>query len=409
MGIREVSVNPGRRTFMKGAAAGLLGAMAVSPALAEAGSSPQEASPGGQAQGAGQGGQRRAQGVRKPSLDMRDPIYIAGIADACKVVLDHFKAINQRDPKALADTLHFPFASVEQVDVVVTNTADDLMSHPPASLNMTTNPERFTDHDGYVNPGTYDVLCGLEALNSDVVQVNMAMTYDRYSPSGNKLLRCEGVYAVTNNDGRWAIQAFSTIWTPGTQVGMEFPDSVLAAHRLRETHTQGFQLMNQSDVWADTRQLGPSISINAGKDDDYGFAKPPAFKNGIKDRLHVTDWTQEKLDATKEDFPLLRERWKQMGMGAWGFDWGGGEPWRVIHAGVNKVHMYQGTTRFTAGGQYISNQAEIDVMTLKPYAGGPNGETLGGRWGWAALFGYAIRHDRTRDIANISDVQSFKV
>ena len=119
--------------------------------------------------------------------------------------------------------------------MVVVNTPDDLMTKAPASVNMTDNPERFTDHDGYINPGSYDVFGGMEVFNTDPIQVNLSMSYD-HSSSGNKLLRCDGVYCVTNNDGKWAIQLMSTIFTPGEMIGMEFPDSVMQAHRLRETH-----------------------------------------------------------------------------------------------------------------------------------------------------------------------------
>lgn len=374
---------PDRRSFMKGAAAaGLLGAIAAAPVLTE------------QARAEGQ---INSQGVfgpggpaRKPALDLRNPESFAGIADATRVVMDHFKALNQRDIKSLADTLHFPFGSFEQVDVVVTKTPEDLLSRAPASLNMTKNPERFTDHDGFINPGSYDVFQGLEVFNSDPVQVNIAMTYDRFSSSGNRLLRCEGVYCVTNNDGKWAIQAMSTIFTPGTQVGMQFPDSVMQAHRLRINHTLAYQDAYEHDVWATIRQLGPNIGINAAKDDDFGFYKAPPFKNGIKNRLQVTETTQEKLDAIKVNFPLTRDRWKALGMGNWGFDWGGGAPARVIHQGPNKVHMYQGTTRFTAGGEYVSNTEEVDVVTF-----------VKDRWGIAGILGYIINHDRSNDVQNI--------
>ena len=104
----------------------------------------------------------------------------------------------------------------------------------------------------------------------------------------------------------------------------------------------------------------------------------------------MINYTPETLGAIKIDFPLARNRWKALGLGNWGFDWGGGQPARLIHAGVNKVHMYQGTTRFTAGGEYISNTEEIDVITL-----------VKGRWGWAGLLGYIINHDRSNDIDNI--------
>ena len=102
---------------------------------------------------------------------------------------------------------------------------------------------------------------GIEVFNSDPVQVNLALTYDRYGASGNKLLRCQGVYCVTNNDGRWGIQLMSTIFTPGPQVGMQFPDSAMIAHRLRETPHQRIsesvfagRMGKHPPIWAEHRR-----------------------------------------------------------------------------------------------------------------------------------------------------------
>lgn len=373
-----------RRRFMQGAA-GLIGAMAVASPTARAELAPQTVRPT-QNQPNGRA-ERRA---RVPALDLRNPASYAGVAQATQVLMDHFKALGERDIKGVADTLHFPYGTFEQADAVVVKSADDFLAAPPASVNMNAHPERFTDHDGYITAGSYDVFGGLEVFNSDPIQVNLALTYDRYSASGNRLLRCQGVYCVTNNDGRWAIQVMSTIFTPGPMVGMQFPESVMTAHRLRETHTLGYQQAYLPDVWAKTRQLGVNLGVIAAKDDDFGFAKAPGPKNGIKNRLQVVNYTQERLDAIKIDFPLARNRWKALGLGNWGFDWGGGPPARLIHQSVDKVHMYDGTTRFTAGGEYVSNTEEVDVITL-----------VRDRWGIAAILGYILNHDRSNDLKNI--------
>jgi hypothetical protein len=375
--------NPDRRSFIKGAA-GLLSAAALTPAIAGAATAPTPSATGRQ------GNSPASRPGRVPALDLRNPESYAGVADATRVLMDHFKALSQRDIKAVADTLHFPYGTFEQTDAVVVKTREDFLAGPPASVNLTDNPERFTDHDGYIRPGSYDVFGGMEVFNSDPIQVNLALTYDRYSASGNRLLQCQGVYCVTNNDGRWAIQVMSTIFTPGPMVGMKFPESAMTAHRLRETHTLGYQRAYEPDVWANTRQLGINFAINAAKDDDFGFAKAPPFKNGVRNRLHVVDYSQEGLDAIRINFPLARNRWKALGLGNWGFDWGGGPPARLIHQSVDKVHMYQGTTRFTAGGEYISNTEEIDVVTL-----------VKDRWGLAGILGYILNHDRSNDLKYI--------
>ncbi len=45
------------------------------------------------------------------------------------------------------------------------------------------------------------------------------MVYDRYGSDGKSYCN-EGVYTVTNNDGRWALQLMSTIFTPDPMIGM---------------------------------------------------------------------------------------------------------------------------------------------------------------------------------------------
>jgi len=380
--------DPDRRTFIKGAAAaGLLGAVGMASLHTEPaeGAQPRQ----GGTQRAGQGA-RGAGDAAEPSMDMRDPQSYAGIPDATRVVMDHFKALSQRDIKGVADTLHFPYGTFEETDAVVVNTRDELLASAPASLNMTTNPERFTDHDGYINPGSYDIFGGLEVFNADPAQVNIAMSYDRYSPSGEKLVRCDGVYCVTNNDGKWAIQLMSTIFTPGRMVGMEFADSVAAAKRIRQIHTWSFQMAWQPGVWADVRQLGRNLGIRVPRNAYHGAAAGAYAQNGVKNRLQQSNYTQESLDAITTDFKATREKWKELGLGNWGWDWGGGPPARVIHQSVNKVHMYQGATRFTAGGEFISNTEEIDVITL-----------VHGRWGLAGILGYIMNHDRSNDVKNI--------
>ena len=74
----------------------------------------------------------------------------------------------------MAEMLHFPFGTFERTEAVVVNNPDELMAHAPASMNMTEQPERFTDHDGYLKRGCYDVLDGIEIFNSNPIAVNLA-------------------------------------------------------------------------------------------------------------------------------------------------------------------------------------------------------------------------------------------
>jgi len=55
-----------------------------------------------------------------------------------------------------------------------------------------------------------------------------------------KLLRCQGIYTATNNDGKWGIQLMSTISTPADMMNVVYNDTIEAAKRLRENHDLAF-------------------------------------------------------------------------------------------------------------------------------------------------------------------------
>src|SRR5208282_522488 len=127
--------------------------------------------------------------------------YKESVPAAVGVMTHYFAALGQRDLKGMAEMLHFPFGTFERTEAVVVRSPDELMAHAPASMNMTEHPERFTDHDGYLKPGCYDVLDGIEIFNSDPVAVNLSLNYNRYSPDGYKLLRCRESIALPTMTG----------------------------------------------------------------------------------------------------------------------------------------------------------------------------------------------------------------
>src|SRR5262249_34665824 len=152
------------------------------------------------------------------------------------VIMDYFAALSRRDLKGMADCLHFPFASYEGVDPVVVNTVADFMKQQPASMSVAKNPQRWSDHEGYITPGSYDVYGNLEILTVEPVNVCVALTYYRYGADGKRNLRSEGIYSITNNDGRWAIQLISTVLTPAEMMHVTFPDTIEIVRRLRIDH-----------------------------------------------------------------------------------------------------------------------------------------------------------------------------
>jgi len=387
---QEGEVQTDRRNFMKSTvAAGLLSAAGAVSAFSQPAQAAQQAQTAGTALTPPPG--MSPHGIP----DLRFPMcYKDSVPAAVRVMTEYFAALGQRDLKGMAEALHFPFGTFERSDAIVVQSPDDLMAHAPASMNMTENPERSTDHDGYLKPGCYDVLDGIEIFNSNPVCVNLALNYNRYSAEGNKLLRCQGIYCVTNNDGKWAIQAMSTIFTPAPMLHVTYDDSVTAAKRLRQDHCLAYMNDNEQAVWGPIRQLGLNLGVGSGGA-SWEVASQGNYKtlagfgtSGVKTRLSARNYTQEMLDKTHVDFVAYRALWPHLGLGNWGWDVGDAPPGgRVLHVTVDKVHAFQGASRYTTWGEYINDSVELDVVTYKS-----------GRWGIAGLFGYMTTHDRANDI-----------
>ncbi|HXX19702.1 MAG TPA: twin-arginine translocation signal domain-containing protein [Candidatus Acidoferrum sp.] len=386
-----VEVQTERRNFMRNAAAaGLLGAAGAVSALAQP------------TQAAAQQAETEEQVLKPPAgmsprgiPDLRFPMcYKDAVPAAVGVMTKYFAALGQRDLQGMAEMLHFPFGTFERTEAIVVHSLDELMARAPASMNLTEHPERFTDHDGYLKPGCYDVLDGIEIFNSNPVAVNLSLNYNRYSAEGYKLLRCEGIYCVTNNDGKWAIQAMSTIFTPAYMLHVPYNDSVAAARRLRQDHCLAYMNNDQQAVWGLIRQLGPNLGVDVGgasweiAAQGHYAALERLRAKGVNSRLTTTTYTQEMLDNAHVDFAAYRALWPKLGLGNWGWDLADGPPGgRIIHASFEKVHAFQGASRYTTCGEYINDSVEMDVITYRK-----------GRWGIAGLFGYMTTHDRANDV-----------
>lgn len=400
----------GRRDFIKGAAAA--GLLTVAPTLSAAALQEAAVDP---PKPAGLG----AMGLP----DARFPMtYETSVPAAVGVLTQHFKALSQRDLNALSKTMQYPFASYEGTDPVIISSAEDLVAKAPPSMNMSLNPERFTDHDGYIKAGSYDVLSGIEMFNSDNCRVNLALTYDRYGKDGKRLLRCEGIYCVTNNDGRWGIQIMSTIFTPSDLVGTTYEDTIMACARLREDHCLAFQVNEPADFLR-TRQFGEvaalgDISFSLLQNNAINGDPMATFKvKGVKNRLRTAKISQESVlgpgpapvtanlnwpgnppalpnQRDGDDFSRgAREMYARIGHGIkWGFVSGAPMGHRVVHHCMNKAHMYSGVTRFTPAGEEINTTMELDVVTYKE-----------AHWGIAGIpltFAYITTHDRVNDLDN---------
>lgn len=400
----EATPRSDRRTFMKVAsAAGLLGAAALGAQAAQ----------GQQDQHASAEDPQAPPGL-KATPDLRYPLcYETPAVEGVRVLMQYFAALGRRDARGMADNMHFPFGTFEGTEPMAVKTPEGLIDHAPASMNLNTHPERFTDHDSYMKPGCYDVFAGMEIFNSDPVSANMALSYDRYGPDGKKLLRCDGVYCATNNDGRWALQLASTIFTPADLVGRRYPDAEQAAMRLRIDHDLQF-VTRDSSFNAKTNQLGMAAGIGGGGTPvaNIPVRTPAGLKHsqtyirmhrpgvpmslfrvkGVKSRLNLHEVTEADLkrDAEPIDYEEYRDTFKSLGLGPWGWVFGVVPAERIVHQTIDKVHLISGATRYTATGEPINSDAQVAIATYRK-----------GRWGMSGGLAYVMTHDRGNDAPNI--------
>jgi hypothetical protein len=375
----EEGTNPGRRGFIQAVAlAGVFGA-------AGAASSARGAEPS------------RATDIARPAglgpnamIDARFPIsYEETVPNGVRVLTQFFKALQQRDMEALAQTLHFPFGTYEGIDAVVVQTPEELFSAAPPSLNMTDNPERYTKNDGYMKRGSYDLFLGIEVLNWDPVACCMAMTYDRYDTAGKRLLRCEGVYTVTNNDGKWGIELMSTIFTPDDMVGATYLDAVESAKKSRRLHTLAgsYEVADVDIDRASYQPHGTKLSLGGG---GVGVSWDAGPRGKIMDVYRIKG-VKSRLRISNEPYrnsvpPTYRDLFKMTGVGNWGFLTANPDL-RAVHQTVDKVHLWSGAARFTTSGEFISMDTDVEIITFRKNI-----------WGNAGTLAYTTIHDRANNV-----------
>jgi hypothetical protein len=346
-----------------------------------------------------------AQELKKPAslgpraaIDNRFPAsFSRTIPKSVEVLIGYFTALSQRDVNGMAEYLHFPFVTFEGTDPILVNSRAEFIAKTPASMNMSLNPERFTDHDGYIKKGSYDIIQSIEPICFDPVVCGMTLTYDRFDSTGKRLLRCDGVYTVTNIEGKWGIEFISTIFTPDMQVGLVYEDGVMWADRLRIDHDISYQL-------ADVRnepvpQIGATASIVNYAGQPWSLAPNgramEQFKiMGVKSRLRFMAASEDgkppsvrparDMDQYYKDY---RKLFQDAGDGNFGFVYGKLPNARILHQTFNKVHQFSGAIRFTTQGELCSYNSDIGIITYKL-----------GRWATAGNACYTTPHDRSNDL-----------
>jgi hypothetical protein len=350
---------------------------------------------------AGLGGQQpAADDFQKPAalrpgaqLDSRFPVSFATpVSEGMRLMVEYFTALSQRDVQGMARLLHFPFAIYEDIEPIVVPTAAQFVASPPPSLSS-------GGGKGKIMPRSYDLL---EAINVHVycpVGAAFSLSFTRFTPDGHKLLACDGVYVVTNNDGRWAIQLASTIVHEADFIGVAYPDAEAAATRAEQNYLAAFGYNNEAILNDPTTSRGTyetpfpvgtrtaSVSFGYGPRERSRDAREEhpmsGWKtSGVKSRLVVNTRTaaDRQINTNLPEFNALAGG--SVGTYAYTRD----RPVRpvTIHATHDKAHILNGYFRYTADGTLISETRSVGIRIYKA-----------GHWGSAGSLGQVTHHDRS--------------
>jgi hypothetical protein len=334
----------------------------------------------------------------KAQLDGRFPVYFeTSIAEGMRLATAYFAGLCRRDLDAIAKTLHFPYATYEGVDALVYQTPADFTSNPPPTLNVGTG-EYAT-----LNPGTYDILDVLQLHTYDPVNVGLELCYSRYRADGHKIGINQGIYGITNNDGKWGIQLSSIIFTPVNYVNVSYHDAAESFLREDRTHQVAWSY-HESDYGNGPAPTPGQISasvVNAYNTDNWlrssraGVPMEPYNSKGITTRLHVTDPSQPNTPATGVSSAMWTPDGKVgyfydlagQGIGKYGYTMTLPDA-RVLHAGPDKAHVIAGYFRFAPNHHEVT---ETRTLTVRTFDG------RRGVWAGGGTLGGMVRRDCTND------------
>ncbi len=110
-------------------------------------------------------------------------------AAALHVLDSHFSALNARDPKALAATLHFPHYRLSASDMTVWQTSDTYLDDFYARAG-----------DGWARSEL--LFRNVVAASADKVHLDVAFT--RFDSDDAPMGSFRSLWVITRRDGRWA-------------------------------------------------------------------------------------------------------------------------------------------------------------------------------------------------------------
>jgi hypothetical protein len=329
-------------------------------------------------------------------LDSRFPVSFATpVREGFRLLTDYFTALNQRDVRGLASVLHFPFAIYEGREPLVVDSEANFVASPPPTLNGTGRG------DTRIAPGSYDLLESMNVHLYGPVGGAFSLSFTRYTADGHKLLACDGIYGVTNNDGRWAIQMASTIFHEADFIGLKYPDAEQATIRGDENYLAQFGYGNEDVLNDPTTSRGsyePPLPVGwRTARVDFGYGPRERSRNareghpmsgwrtrGVTNRLRVSTVTEASQNRTLET--NLPEFIELAGGAAGQYSYTRDRPVRpiLIHATHDKAHTLNGYFRYTADGILISETRGVGIRVY-----------VKGNWASAGGFGQVTHHDRS--------------
>jgi len=363
-------------------------------------------------------------------LDARFPVYYkTSVPEAMRLLTDYFAAFNDRDLNAVARALHFPYATYEGTEPLIFKTAEEFFRNPPPSIHESGGP------DSQLRPGTYDIMDVLQLQTFNPVNVGLELCYTRYRADGYRIGINQGIYAITNNDGKWGIQLSSVIFTPTEYIGIQYRDAVEAHLRQGRSSMAAFgdhdydiltgRRGGPNDAPGGGRGRGgrggganarKSASITGAPGATSFFlsawaGKPmePYNSKGRKSRLAVTgtgvDPEINQLSASNYEIAQLDRAIQpsnivtSKGQPGWFYAMAGGgighygytntlDDSKVLHAGPEKAHALGGYIRYTPDNVFISETRSLGIMIY---------DKRTGVWGGGGGLGQSIRRDRTND------------
>ena len=332
-------------------------------------------------------------------LDSRFPVSFATpVSEGMRLMVEYFTALSQRDVAGIARTLHFPFAIYEDIEPIVVQSAADFVATPPPSLNPGSGKSR-------IMPRSYDLLEGINVHLYCPVGAAFSLSFTRYTPDGYKLLVSDGVYSVTNNDGKWGIQLASTIVREADFIGVTYPDAEAAATRAEQNYLAAFGYGNETilnDPKSSRGTYEPPLPVGTRTASvNFGYGPRERSRDarenhpmsgwkttGVKSRLVVA--TRSEENANREINTNLAEFNALAGGSVGSYAYTRDRLVRpvTIHATHDKAHILNGYFRYTADGTLISETRSVGIRIYKA-----------GHWGSAGSLGQVTHHDRSNSKA----------